>query len=185
MGDREKWNEKYRGRAGRALDPPDAFVLAQLDDPGLGPPGRALDLAAGTGRHALELARRGWRTCAFDVSDVGLEILDRRAAEAGLEVETRVVDLLGLARPRDVDPFDLIVAVNFLDRWLLGQLADWVRPGGHLLLSTFTLDWPAARPPAAFRLERGEWETAPDGFAVRAYREEGGRAGLLARRTDS
>lgn len=42
-------------------------------------PGRALDVAAGDGRHALWLARRGWQVVAVDFSAVAVE-KGRRAA---------------------------------------------------------------------------------------------------------
>ena len=37
------------------------------------PPGRALDLAAGEGRNAIWLARRGWQVTAVDFSQVALD----------------------------------------------------------------------------------------------------------------
>ena len=48
------------------------------------PPGEAVDLAAGEGRHALWLAGRGWRVTAVDFSAVGLERGREQAAAAGV-----------------------------------------------------------------------------------------------------
>lgn len=39
-----------------------------LETIGLSPPARVLDLACGTGRHAVELSRRGFDTCGLDLS---------------------------------------------------------------------------------------------------------------------
>lgn len=186
MDDRERWDQKYRGALGRSEEPPDAFVLealARLPEPGEGELS-ALDLAAGTGRHAFELARRGWRTCAWDVSPVGLGILAERAARQGLAVETRALDLLTRA-PAPRTAFDLVVCVLFLDRGLLPRLCEWVRPGGHLIFTTVTADWPHPKPPERFRLERGELARGLPGFETVHASEEGGRAGLFARRSRS
>lgn len=54
--------------------------------------GPVLELGAGTGRVALELAREGHSVTALDVSPVLLEELARRACEQGLEVETILAD---------------------------------------------------------------------------------------------
>jgi SAM-dependent methyltransferase len=180
-GDRERWDAKWAGERGERRDPPDAFVLAALERLGNIAPGRALDLFAGTGRHALELARRGWKTAAWDVSPVGLGILAERASAEGLEVETRAVDLLtdGL---EDTEPFDLVVAVNFLDRPFLEELHRLVAIGGHVIFTTVTVDHPGSKPPPDFRLARGELERPLPGLARLLHEENGGRAGLVAAR---
>ena len=55
--DAEAWNERYRDSELVWSAGPNQFVEAELS--GL-TPGRALDLAAGEGRNAIWLARRGW-----------------------------------------------------------------------------------------------------------------------------
>jgi len=177
--DRARWDEKYRGRLGRERKPPDPFVLACLDELGEARGRDALDLAAGAGRHALELARRGFRVQAWDVSPVGLELLGRAATEAGLVVERRTVDLIA-ARLELAPELDLVCIVDFLDRPLWSRLHELVRPGGHVIARTFTLDWPGSKPPAAYRLELGELESGLEGLETVRYEEGGGRAGVLA-----
>ena len=90
MNDRERWDAKYAGAFGDKRTEPNEYVVEWAAS--LGERGRALDLAAGTGRHALHLAQTGWETSAWDVSPVGLEILEARALELGVEVKTRAVD---------------------------------------------------------------------------------------------
>ena len=74
-------------------------------------PGRALDLAAGEGRNAIWLARRGWKVTAVDFSPVAIERGKALARDLGVEVRFEVADL------RDYEPernaFDL-VAVLYL-----------------------------------------------------------------------
>ncbi len=182
-GDREKWDAKYEERYGRELSPPDDFVLrilARLPKP---EHGVALDLAAGSGRHALDLARRGWLVEAWDVSPIALEMLRKRAAKKGLLVATRELDLAA-AEPFEYrrKPFDLVVVVNFLERALFAQFQNLVKPGGHLLVSTFTVDREGERPALEHCLERGELARGMPGFTTLFQDELGGRAGLFAKR---
>src|SRR3954464_5017625 len=63
-----EWGQRYAEQQQWATGP-NALVAELLA--GL-PPGDAVDLAAGEGRHALWLAGLGWRVTAVDFSDVGL-----------------------------------------------------------------------------------------------------------------
>src|ERR1700738_2954454 len=83
-----EWNARYRAQA-QAEEPqgePAGFVRELLPLLLLGP---ALDLACGTGRHALLLAWRHQPVTAVDSSAVALEILERHARDAHCAV-TRV-----------------------------------------------------------------------------------------------
>jgi SAM-dependent methyltransferase len=68
--DARAWDERYAASELVWSAGPNAFVAAELA--GL-PPGRALDLAAGEGRNAIWLARRGWQVTAADFSQVALD----------------------------------------------------------------------------------------------------------------
>ena len=48
---------------------------------------RILDIGCGTGRHAIELARRGYRVTGFDLSEGQLRLAREKAAAAGVTVE--------------------------------------------------------------------------------------------------
>src|SRR4030088_3245366 len=52
----------------------------------LRPPLRVLDLPCGQGRHAIELARRGYEVTGVDLSPFLLEVAEERAQGAGLRV---------------------------------------------------------------------------------------------------
>ncbi|HEX4718759.1 MAG TPA: class I SAM-dependent methyltransferase, partial [Thermoleophilaceae bacterium] len=60
--------------------------------------GAVLDIGAGTGRVALDLAARGVPVVALDANAALLEALERRAA--GLPVETVVADARGFSLGR-------------------------------------------------------------------------------------
>lgn len=103
--DRSAWDERYR-----AGDPwgsaPNVFVREVAE--GL-PPGAALDVAAGDGRHTLWLAQQGWTVDAVDFSAVAMERGRRHAEELGVADRTRwhVADVV--REPVPEGPFDLVV----------------------------------------------------------------------------
>ena len=68
--DSDAWNDRYRDTELVWSAGPNQFVEAELADLA---PGRALDLAAGEGRNAIWLARRGWQVTAVDFSQAGLD----------------------------------------------------------------------------------------------------------------
>ena len=70
---------------------------------------RVLDLACGSGRHSLELRRRGFSVVGADISPDLIEIARRDAAEENLGVDFVLSDL------RDLDfdsEFDLVLNLN-------------------------------------------------------------------------
>lgn len=69
--DATAWDRRYADPAGVWGAAPNVWVVQEL---GALAPGRAMDLAAGEGRHALWLADRGWKVKAVDFSSTGLEV---------------------------------------------------------------------------------------------------------------
>jgi SAM-dependent methyltransferase len=128
----EDWNRKH-GEAGLLFGAePNRFLVAEVE--GL-EPGRALDVACGSGRNAVWLAAHGWRVTGVDFSGVALEQARGLAAERGVEVEWVHADLLGW-RPFD-EAFDL-VAVLYL-QLPAEQLAQAMRLAAGGLASGGTL----------------------------------------------
>jgi len=71
---------------------------------------RILDMACGSGRHSIELARRGFSVVGVDISAELIEIANRdAAAEPGLEVSFLEADLREL--PFEAE-FDLVLNLN-------------------------------------------------------------------------
>src|SRR5436190_3489507 len=87
------WDQRYAEQRQWSAEP-NALVAELLADL---PPGDAVDLAAGEGRHALWLAGRGWRVTAVDFSDVGLT-RGRSQPDAG-RVTWVTADVLGWSAP--------------------------------------------------------------------------------------
>lgn len=70
---------------------------------------RILDLACGTGRHSLELVRRGFSVVGVEIGEELVEIANKDAAEQGLEAEFVQGDL----RELDYDgEFDIVLNLN-------------------------------------------------------------------------
>jgi SAM-dependent methyltransferase len=92
------WTDRTEGEVDRALGM-------------LRPEGaeRVLDLACGSGRHSLELKRRGFEVIGADISPELLEIAERDAGEQGLDVSFVEADLRAL----DFDAeFDIVLSLN-------------------------------------------------------------------------
>ncbi len=79
--DASAWDERYAATELVWSAEPNRFVAEEVA--GL-PPGRALDLAAGEGRNAIWLARRGWEVTAADFSQVALDKGRRLAGDTSL-----------------------------------------------------------------------------------------------------
>ena len=96
---------------------------------------RVLDLACGTGRHALAAAMYGAEVTAVDKDAASLEIARKEAKARGLEVNWKQVDLEG-AWP-ELGHFDAVLVFNYLDRPRFPRILEAVSPGGFLMMETF------------------------------------------------
>lgn len=100
----------------------------------------AIDLGCGTGALAIPLAEQGATVTAVDLSQAMLELLERKAKEAGLTTLTcraAPVEHLDLA-PESVDLVVSNYALHHLrdpDKQKVVQAAfRWLRPGGRLVI---------------------------------------------------
>lgn len=105
----------------------------------IAPNARVLDFTAGTGADAMYLARRGAQVVASDVSPGMLEELKRRARQAELEIETRVLAADALDR-LDAGAFDAAISsfagINTIENLprLAQHLAQLLKPRGRVIL---------------------------------------------------
>jgi SAM-dependent methyltransferase len=142
------------GSVGVKLDRPRAACHAKSGDPAPSrfvaqqlhrlPKGRALDVACGSGRHALYLAAHGLEVEAIDRDSEGLSTLRTAAAQRHLSHLTITqVDLERSTEERPEFPpqtYDAIVVCFYLHRPLFPWLIEALKPHGVLLYETFTID---------------------------------------------
>ncbi len=76
------------------------FILEELKLP---PESHILDVGCGTGRHAVELARRGYKVTGIDISSGMLAEAKKEASKAGIEVEWIHADASKFTSPRSFD----------------------------------------------------------------------------------
>jgi SAM-dependent methyltransferase len=136
MGTRLTWDDRYRSEEHRN-DAPAQLVARVIETL---PPGRALDLACGAGRHALALAERGWRVTAVDASRVAIDIVRERARTRSFEIDARLADLEKHEFEIQADAFDLICDCCYLQRDLFPSIRAGVRPGGVVIAVIHLLD---------------------------------------------
>jgi SAM-dependent methyltransferase len=126
------WNKRYR--SGTEPEDQDATPTRLLIETAMQvAPGRALDLACGTGRNTLWLAGQGWKVTAVDGAPAAIEILRHRAAMQGVTLDARVADLEKGEYSIEPSAWDLIVISYYLQRDLLEPSKHGVVPGGIVL----------------------------------------------------
>ncbi len=159
--DRQRWNQRYC-QEGPMDCQPHPFLVEMFSR--LGPPGRALDVAGGAGRHALWLAQRTWQVTLADISDVALRMAQQAAQECNVPVRwlsaAQAAPPSPLPCPGEPPPekasarsgslllvehdleerglpegqWDLVLNIYYLHRPLFVQMASRLVPGGHLLV---------------------------------------------------
>ena len=147
--ERSIWNRKHAAGA-HALREPDEFLvnaygryLYEL------PPGEALDIAGGGGRHALWLAERGWNVKLIDVADAAIALAEKNAQAvlpcssrsdqrvSSGRVKAERIDLNSVYNLGD-EEYDLVIVFFFLRRELFPAIIASLRPGGFVFYKTFT-----------------------------------------------
>jgi SAM-dependent methyltransferase len=135
---RIEWDRRHAEGSHSSHTPDPFFVSAyeQFVAPNFKYVGRALDIAGGIGRHAVYLAERGWLVTLMDISDVALKQARRHAEERDVHILAEQIDLTEAQLPASA--FDLVLVFFYLERSLLPQIADALRPGGILIYKTYT-----------------------------------------------
>ena len=122
-------------------------VLTSFLDSGLVPPGKALDVACGSGNYSIFLAQRGFDVSGVDVSKNALALAREKIKNAGLEKKVRLVqaDCRELAVAFKGEKFGLILDWSLLHHVApedveayAGQFSELLAPGGVLLLTCFS-----------------------------------------------
>jgi tellurite methyltransferase len=166
--DRKKWDRKYC-----SADPYGTESSRLLADQQhwLPTTGRALDLAGGSGRHALWLAHRGLDVTLTDISAQGLQIARQRAEAAGLQIGCVDIDLE--EDPFPSGPWDVVVSCLYLYRPLFRSIQHQLATGGVLVVIQPTRKnlERHTRPPERFLLKENELRQLAHGLTILHYEE--------------
>lgn len=135
-----------------------------------------LDIGAGQGRNSIFLAREGYTVDAIDPSPVGLETIDRFAAEKHLPVRTYPVGfehfaaenapysgilLFGVIQVLPRDTIDLLVQ----------NIRTWLADGGLVFIAAFTTEDPSYERTVATLKKVGPHSFATGDNEYRTYLE--------------
>ncbi|MBM3268498.1 MAG: class I SAM-dependent methyltransferase [Candidatus Sericytochromatia bacterium] len=129
-------------------------------------PGPILDLCCGPGRHALALARRGFRVTGVDRTGKYLAEAAARAAEASLDVEWIQSDMREFERPGAFHAvINMFTAFGYFadpgdDRRVVENVYRSLVPGGAFLLEM------AGKEVIARIFQARSWHEEPDGTLV-------------------
>lgn len=115
---------------------PSEFLMEIID---LLPRGRALDIAMGSGRNAIYLAKMGFSVEGVDISPEAIEEALACARNQGVSIKARVADLETMPHFEE-GAYDLVICFNYLQRSLMPHIKGWLKSGGMLVYETFIVD---------------------------------------------
>jgi SAM-dependent methyltransferase len=136
--ERDKWNQRYlEGTHGNLS--PDSLLIDAFDryiEPLFPNAGVALDIAGGTGRHAIFLAKKSWKVRLTDIAEAGIANARQNADSLASRIDFRVEDLTRFDGARE--SYDLILVFFFLRREMFPELVKALKPGGLLIYKGYT-----------------------------------------------
>ncbi len=156
---------------------PALFLVENIE---LLPKGRVLDVAMGSGRNAIYLAKLGFHVEGVDISPEAVTITLESARKAGVTIEAQMVDLESEYQI-EKDAYDAIICFNYLQRSLIPQIKDGLRKGGVVIYETFLVDqaqWGKPKNPD-YLLKHNELLNMFRDFRCLRYRE-----GIIENRED-
>ncbi|HTL11263.1 MAG TPA: methyltransferase domain-containing protein [Bdellovibrionota bacterium] len=168
--DRSHWDTLFSSQNYVFGKEPAEFLKKHVD---LLPVGRALDIAMGEGRNAVYLAQKGFHVEGVDISEVAIRKARRLARERNVTLFTENADL----KDYQIRPgyYDVILNIQYLQRSLVPQIIQGLRPGGVVVFENETVDQlqnPEGRStPRDYLLEKGELRRMFGDLEVLVYEE--------------
>ncbi|MGQ3685754.1 MAG: class I SAM-dependent methyltransferase [Candidatus Loosdrechtia sp.] len=133
--DRLFWNERYNVETYVYQKEPADFLREHVD---ILPKGKALDIAMGEGRNAVFLAKNGFEVEGCDISEVAISKAYKLAEENGVTIHAFTADLETYKLPENT--YDVIICFYYLQRDLIPQIKNALKPGGVVVYETYTLE---------------------------------------------
>lgn len=135
------------------------FIAGELQLPA---GGEVLDLACGFGRHAIRMAKLGYRVTGLDFNARYLEIAAADAAAAGARVTWRTGDMRAIGAERAFDGvYSYFTSFGYFEdddnERVLAEVARALRPGGRFLLDLANRDHALTHP------QQRTWAQREDG----------------------
>jgi tellurite methyltransferase len=129
----EHWNERS----------PSQFLVDNID---LLPKGLALDIAMGSGKNSIFLAKQGFNVVGVDSSEFAVQSALQFAQQDGVTFMGQVADLETNYEITE-NYFELIICFNYLQRSLIPQIKKGLKIGGMIVFETYLIDqiqfgWP-------------------------------------------
>jgi SAM-dependent methyltransferase len=169
MDERSAWNRRYADGDYTPRAEPARFLEDWIDR---FPPGRALDVACGTGRNALRLAEAGFDVDAVDISEVAIARAGAEAERRGLKVSWHVVAMDEYDIP--AGSYQLITVVRYRNSSLWPRLRAGLAPDGWILVEHHMKSTAEVLGPSTpdFRLDPQELLVAFGSLRVLHYSEQ-------------
>lgn len=125
-----------------------------------------LDLACGSGRHSIELARRGYNMIGLDLNSFFLEQAAIAAKEAGVTIKWIHSDMRQIPLEEEVDAvIFLFSSFGYLesdrdDQTVLNQIIKALRPGGEFVMDFINREW------IMRNYRSNDWRSLPSGATM-------------------
>ena len=137
----------------------------------------SLDLGSGLGRHAIALAKDGFKVYAFDISEDGMNELKEISEKENLGIETQIGDMIDL--PYDSEMFDSIFCYNVIShqdtegvKKVIGEIGRILKSGGECYLTLqskatwgFKQPWPMIDENTKLKMVEGPEYEVPHFYA--------------------
>lgn len=155
-------------------------ALFLVENIGLLPKGQVLDIAMGSGRNAIYLAKMGFHVEGVDISSEAVSNALESAQKAGVTLNAQTIDLESEYQIRK-NAYNVIICFSYLQRSLIPQIKDGLRKGGVVVYETFLVDqaqWSKPKNPD-YLLKHNELLNMFRDFRCLRYRE-----GIIENRDD-
>lgn len=110
---------------------------------------KIIDIACGTGRHSVELAKRGYKVTGIDLSESQLEKAWKKAVESGVVVDFQQMDARNILFSGEFELALMICEGAFslmetddMNFEILKNAAKTLKPGGKLIMTTLSALYP-------------------------------------------
>lgn len=129
------WDKRYETEAYIFGKEPVEFLRDHID---ILPGGKALDIAMGEGRNAVFLAKNGFDVDGCDISETAIKKTHELAKENSVSINAFVADLETYELPKNT--YDVIACFYYLQRDLIPQIKQALKPGGMIIYETYTIE---------------------------------------------